>query len=174
MYTEAALRKLGLEVRPLERADRDALDAFFAGLSDRSRRLRFMSPKPRLSARELDRLVDVDHLHHEALVAVRPDSGAFVGVARYVDGELAVTVTDCWQRLGIGVALARMVVVRACESSLRRLTATTLWENYASRALLARLGFRARGHMGAMIELQLDLPGERCACGQLATGARAA
>src|SRR3954469_16417281 len=116
MYTEAALRKLGLEVRPLERSDRDALDEFFAGLSDESRRLRFMSPKPRLTARELDRLVDADHLRHEALVAVRPESGAFVGVARYVAGDLAVTVADCWQRLGIGLALARLVVARACES----------------------------------------------------------
>ena len=37
------------------------------------------------------------------------------------------------------------------------LTATTLWENRPARALLRRLGFRARASHGTEIELELEL-----------------
>ena len=42
----------------------------FARLSDRYRRLRFLSPKPALSPVELGFFADVDHHDHEALGAL--------------------------------------------------------------------------------------------------------
>ena len=48
-------------------------------MSDRTRRQRFLGPKPRLSARELDYLTDVDHVTHEALVAIDETTGEIVG-----------------------------------------------------------------------------------------------
>ena len=50
----------------LERDDRAAMLEVFEGLSERSRRLRFHGAKPRLSARELDHLVE------SVAVAARP------------------------------------------------------------------------------------------------------
>ena len=60
-----------VDVRPLERHDRRLLATAIRRLSDRSRYLRFATPKP-LTERELDYLVDVDHHDHEALLAIDP------------------------------------------------------------------------------------------------------
>ena len=68
-----------LRVRPIVPADREPLADAFDRLSDRSRHQRFLAPKPRLSARELDYLTDVDHVTHEALVAIDETTGDIVG-----------------------------------------------------------------------------------------------
>src|SRR5262249_54916369 len=52
----------------------------FARLSPRSRQLRFLTAKNRLSAAELRYFTDVDHHDHEALVAVNPADGRGVGI----------------------------------------------------------------------------------------------
>lgn len=156
-------------IRPLGPGDRDSLAALFASLSAQSRQQRFFSPKPRLTQRELAYLTDIDHVHHEALAAIDQGSGTIVGVARYVHygdwpkvAELAAEVADSRQNLGIGAALAERAVQRARDNGLELLTATTLWANRPARALLRRLGFRARASRGGQIvlELRLDAPGD--------------
>jgi RimJ/RimL family protein N-acetyltransferase len=72
-----------------------------------------------------------------------------------------VFVIDEWHRRGLGTELARAVVQRACANGIGRLEATTLFENHAARALLKRLGFRARGSADGAIELALDLGSAR-------------
>src|SRR6476659_5743003 len=98
-----------LRVRPIVPADREPLADAFDRLSERSRRQRFLAPKPRLSSRELDYLTDVDHVTHEALVAIDETTGEIVGVGRYATGggcgavaDMALAVVDAWQRRGIG------------------------------------------------------------------------
>jgi RimJ/RimL family protein N-acetyltransferase len=155
-----------LRMRPLTRDDRDRLLALFHRLSDESRWRRFMSPKPTLAPRELDYLTDVDHVAHEAFVAVDERDGSFAGVARYIrhagtecSAELAVEVADELQRRGIGTALCVRVVERGRENGFTVLTATALWNNQAARRLLRRLGFHARRSQGREIELALVLDG---------------
>src|SRR5215218_9154756 len=80
--TAIALRRL----RPRERGV--VLDVF-AGLSDRSRRLRFLDPKPRLPERDVDLLVDVGCCGREAVVAVEQDAGGAIGIARFVRDQHA-------------------------------------------------------------------------------------
>ena len=53
-------------------------------LSDESRYRRFLSPHKQLTDAELRYFTEVDHHDHEALVAGDPESGEWVGVARYV------------------------------------------------------------------------------------------
>src|SRR4051794_14841995 len=79
-------------VRPLERCDRPLLEAAIGRLSQESRYLRFGTPNPRMTDRELDRLVDIDHPAHEALLAIDPLTGRGVAVVRYVEvpGESGV------------------------------------------------------------------------------------
>jgi hypothetical protein len=60
-----------LKIRPIEREDRDRLRRLFTRLTPESRYRRYLSPKPALSERELDHLLDIDHIHHEALAAGR-------------------------------------------------------------------------------------------------------
>ena len=140
-----------LRVRPIDPADRLPLADAFARLSDQSRHQRFLGPKPRLSERELDYLTDVDHVTHEALVAIDETTGQIVGVGRYATGhgggtvaDLALAVADAWQRRGIGHALAARLVERARANDMTALTGSTLAGNRGARTLLDRLGFRVR------------------------------
>src|SRR5918992_3120590 len=113
MHTAALVLADGarVDVRPIGARDRDAFSAWFGRLSDESRRRRFHGPKPRLSARELTYLTDVDHVSHTALVAVDA-SGELIGEARYATedpdtetADFAVTVADEWQGRGVGSPL---------------------------------------------------------------------
>jgi GNAT superfamily N-acetyltransferase len=157
-----------LRVRPIVPADREPLADAFDRLSDRSRRQRFLAPKPRLSARELDYLTDVDHVTHEALVAIDETSGHIVGVGRYATGsgggvaaDMALAVVDAWQRRGIGHGLAVRLVERARANGITRLTGTALADNLRVRALLDRLGFRVRSVSAGVVEVELDVPRAR-------------
>lgn len=152
-----------IHVRPIDGRDRDAFSAWFGRLSDESRRRRFLGPKPRLSARELTYLTEVDHVSHTALVAVDA-SGALIGEARYATGDpdgrvadMAVTVADEWQGRGIGTRLAGQLVRAARANGMTQLTALTLHENSAARSLLERLGFRRVGWDGDALEYALAL-----------------
>jgi RimJ/RimL family protein N-acetyltransferase len=154
--------RLGL--RAVGPDDRDRLAALFARLSPQSRYQRFLSPKSELTSRELSYFTDIDHVHHVAIAAVDERDGSIVGVGRYVEGagragvaEIAVVVADELHSMGIGTALATRTVERARANGLTLLTATTLWENRPARALLRRLGFRARASQGSVIELHLRL-----------------
>jgi RimJ/RimL family protein N-acetyltransferase len=154
-----------LVVRPIEAGDRCALAAAFARLSPQSRMRRFLAPKPYLSARELTYLTDLDHVTHEALVALDA-RGQIVAVARYAAwpparrdaAEIAVTVVDAFQRRGIGSALAAQVIERARAGGFASLTASTFFENYPARALMARLGFRRVSVDDGVASYRLALP----------------
>jgi RimJ/RimL family protein N-acetyltransferase len=152
-----------LGVRPISADDRDAFSTWFGRLTPESRRRRFHGPKPKLSARELIYLTEVDHVTHTALVAV-DDAGELVGEARYATGapesrvaDFAITVADDWQGRGVGSRLAAQLVRAARANGMTQLTASTLWENAAARALLRGLGFRYAGSDGGALEYVLAL-----------------
>ncbi len=153
-----------LAIRPLEATDRDAFEALFARLSPDSRFRRYHGPKPALMPRELAYLTDVDHLRHEALAAIDKRDGSIIGVSRYVGqaqdprvAELAIEVADDMQGIGIGTLLARLIVDRARRNGFDRVIASTVWDNQPARAVLRRLGFRARTSAGNVLELHLAL-----------------
>jgi GNAT superfamily N-acetyltransferase len=153
-----------LRVRPIVPADREPLADAFERLGDRSRYQRFLGPKPRLSARELDYFTDVDHVRHEALVAIDEATGQIVGVGRYATGTdggaeagMALAVTDAWQRRGIGHGLAVRLIARARANGIARLTGSTLVDNVRARSLLARLGFHVSGVNGDVLDVELDI-----------------
>jgi acetyltransferase len=152
-----------VHVRPIGARDRDAFSAWFGRLSDESRRRRFHGPKPRLSARELTYLTEVDHVSHTALVAV-DRSGQLIGEARYATArpddriaDFAVTIADEWQGRGVGTRLAARLIEVARANGMTRLTALTLWDNAAATGLLQRLGFLRTGYDGNAIEFELAL-----------------
>ena len=89
---------------------------------------------------------------------------SIAGVARYVHvprrpgvADVAAEVADDLHNLGIATALAGLTIERVRANALTTLTATILWDNRPARALLQRLGFRARRSAGTTIELELDL-----------------
>ncbi|MDN5857303.1 MAG: GNAT family N-acetyltransferase [Pseudonocardia sp.] len=124
------------------RPDEDAvLGSLLAGLSPRSRYLRFHSPVPRMTASMRRALLDVDGHDRVALVAEAVD-GTPVGVARTArdprrpaEAELAVAVVDAWHRRGVGRRLVTAIARRAQDAGVRRLTARVLPENTAALGL---------------------------------------
>jgi RimJ/RimL family protein N-acetyltransferase len=153
-----------LAVRQLRRADRAELAAAVARLSERSRYLRFAAPKPRLTERELDHLVDVDHHGSEALIALDPETGRGIAIARYAPvfgeahvAEVAVTVADEWQRRGLGSALLARLVDRARAEGHVALRASVLGVNAGSIAMLRRAGFTVASGGGVLLEYERAL-----------------
>jgi L-amino acid N-acyltransferase YncA len=136
-----------VEIRPLERDDRERLAAAFAALGEETRRRRFLSSASRLSERDLDALTGIDHHGHEALAAVEPHTGQIVGIARYIRlpnephaAEVAVAVDDGWQRRGIGRRLLTKLADRARAEGVTHLTAYVGSDNGPVRGWIARLG----------------------------------
>jgi RimJ/RimL family protein N-acetyltransferase len=151
-------------VRALAPDDRDALALTFTRMSPESRRRRFLGPKPKLSSRELTLLTDIDHVSHEALVAVDETDGSIVGVARYNAwvrregvADLAVAVIDDWQGRRLGTRLAMQAVQRAKQNGFSLLTGTTFWDNRPARRMMRTLGFNTVGYDGALLDMELQL-----------------
>jgi acetyltransferase len=136
----------GVLVRELGPGDRHALTFIFGRLGAESRYRRFHAVTAQLTPEALDRLTDVDHWHAEALIAWSPLPRAPIGVARYVRcaefdvAELAVAVTDDWQRRGIGSTLTAALRDRAAGAGIRRFRASVLADNRAALALARGLG----------------------------------
>jgi len=76
----------GLEVliRPIRPEDRHLMAEGLSNLSPEARYKRFFAPVESFSESDLTYLTEIDHSRHEALVAVDPEDGSLVGVARYV------------------------------------------------------------------------------------------
>jgi GNAT superfamily N-acetyltransferase len=155
-------------IRELTRSDRAAVAFAFSRLGKRSRRQRFMAFKPSLSPRELDRLTDVDHWHHEALIALSPPPRAPVGTARYIRldefdiAEVAVDVVDAWQQRGVGRALMLALRERALRAGIRGFRATMLRDNRGAQALSRELGPRTHvSASGPEIEVVIALDDQR-------------
>jgi RimJ/RimL family protein N-acetyltransferase len=153
-----------LVVVPVTRFDRGRLADLFARMSRTSRYGRFQVPKAWLTDEELRYFTDIDHRTHDALAAVDPRDGSWVGTARYVTSagactcaDVAFEVADAWHGRGVGTMLLQGLTARAQANGLRCLAAMTLIENTPARALLKRSGFHAVASSHGVVELRRAL-----------------
>lgn len=156
-------------VDQVHRTDASLLADGFARLSDRSRRLRFLTGKERLSEDELRYFTHVDHHDHEAIGALDPGNGRGVGLARYIRdpddpelAEVAVTVIDEWQGRGLGTELLHRIMDRAAEEGVRRFSALVDADNETMIQILHEIGSELReteSGSGA-VAYELALPAE--------------
>jgi RimJ/RimL family protein N-acetyltransferase len=116
-------------------------------MSERSRRLRFHGPKPRLREVEVERLVDVGCCGREAVAATDLVTGAVVGTARFVrddddprSAEVAFEVVDNCQGRGVGRRLVDELSALAAREGIQRFHATVVHGNEPALALLRRAG----------------------------------
>lgn len=123
--------------------DAPRLAEAFARLSEESRRLRFLGPKPNLSPSELRYLTQVDGHWHEALCAIDPGTGRGVAVGRFVRAaadprraEVAITVADDWQGRGLGTLMLTRLTDRARGENIERFTALVSQDNANMKRLL--------------------------------------
>jgi RimJ/RimL family protein N-acetyltransferase len=162
---ESANRTLGVDIRPIEASDKDALEAAVEHLSSRSRYRRFLGWIDHLSTSQLVFFTEVNHDDHEALVAIAPESGEIVGVARYIRGpsdpavaEVAVAVADDWQGRGIGTTLLAKLSDRARSAGIKRFVASCLTENRGAIDVLEEIGPTREAHPGCgLTELTIEL-----------------
>jgi len=135
-----------VRVREVRATDKPLLLEGFEELSPRSRYLRFLAAKPRLSEEELRYLTELDGDKHFALGAVRPredGSEEPLGIARFVVNkdeaelaEAAITVKDAYHGKGVGKLLLRRLAHVAAAHGVKRFRCTVLADNTAMLALL--------------------------------------
>ena len=157
-----------VSVGRLHGGDRASVLEVFDGMSERSRRLRFHGPKPRLREAEIDTLVDVGCCGREAVAAVDLVTGAVVGTARFVrdaddplSAEVAFEVVDHCQGHGIGQRLVAELSGLARREGIERFHASVVPGNEPALALLRGAGRTARsnysdGAYELVIELEPD------------------
>jgi GNAT superfamily N-acetyltransferase len=153
-----------IALRPLRDGERRTVLEVFAGLSERSRRLRFLGAKPRLNDRDLAALVDVGCCGREAVVAVEQETGRPIGIGRYVrdagapEAEIAFEVVDDWHGRGVGRRLAAELARLARSEGILRLRATVDRSNGAALAIVHGLGdVLASRPDGSAVELVIRL-----------------
>ena len=153
-------------IRPIRPSDRTRLNEGFESASTRSIFMRFLGPQPRLSSRQLDYLTAIDHEHHEALIAVDPDTGESFGTARYVrseadpeSAEFAVGVGDGWMHIGLGTALLNTLATRAREAGVVRFTGLIHADNTAIKRLIEKVAgpYETKSAGSGVLEVTVDL-----------------
>jgi acetyltransferase len=147
-------------IRPIRPEDEPAMIVFHETLSERSVYLRYFHME-KLSERVAhDRLIQkcfIDYDREMALVAVRAANGGqeILAIGRLSknagtrEAEVAVLVTDKFQRQGLGMEILRRLIAVARDEKLESIEANTLAENVAMRALAAGLGFQSEWGAGA-------------------------
>jgi len=152
----------GVTIRPIAPADHGRLTRFHSELSPETTRMRFFGYHPELSARELKRFTNVDHVDREALVALADDE--VIGVTRFdrlpgtTSAEIAFVVSDRWQHHGLGRDLLHAIARRASAEGIDTLVAETLLENGSMIALFEHSGWCSEhtGERGvALYELKI-------------------
>ena len=137
-------------IRPIRAQDLALERQFLEALSPRSRRFRFLdtiqSPSPAL----LKQMVEIDPARDVALIAlIAGETGEQqIGVARLCaapDGrtcEFAVTVSDAWQRKGLGTHLMRRLIDSAVTRGLESMYSVDSADNDLMRGFAVHLGMR--------------------------------
>jgi len=160
-----------VEIRALRPSDREALVDAARRTSDQSLYRRFFGVRREFSDQEVAGFVDVDFIHHVALVAMMHTAGVthaagyelIVAGARYIVvrpgvAEFACTVVDEFQGQGIAGALLRQLVQLARAAGVTELIAEVMPENTAMLRVLERSGLRRQMRReGDVVHITLQL-----------------
>ncbi len=131
-------------IRPIRHGDRDAIPAFFAGLSPGTSYLRFFTAAPSLGVTTL-RMLRGDRDDVDVVVAT--DGELIIGHAMAVHGtgpdgtrlaDIGIVVAEEWQDRGIGTALLRMLTARALARGAAVAVMDVLADNSRVLAMIRR------------------------------------
>jgi GNAT superfamily N-acetyltransferase len=154
-------------VRAIRPQDADCLQAYMRNLSAPTRRNRFLGAVSELSAKELERLTHMGGPSELAMIAFANTGGETAMIAEAVQAiapesgrcEIALSVTDAWQRKGVGTLLLWNMECRARKLGARCLIGEVLRTNDAMKGLARKAGFAIRGPFKdpRLIEIVKDL-----------------
>lgn len=128
---------------------------FHHTLSERSVNLRYFAPlklDERVAHERLSRICFIDYDREMVLVVERRDQQSneteILGVGRLSklhgtsEAEFALTVSDQWQRHGLGTQLLKLLVQIGRDEKLDRIAATILADNHEMRHLAQKAAFK--------------------------------
>jgi acetyl coenzyme A synthetase (ADP forming)-like protein len=132
-------------VRPIAGEDEAAMVTFLAGLSLRSRALRFFSAAINLEG-QARRAVDVDGTDAYGLIATAGAAGEIVGHAGYVrekdgDAEVAFAIAEAYQGHGLATTLLAHLAAHAHADGIDAFTAVVLPDNHRMIDVFRESGF---------------------------------
>ena len=144
-------------IRPIRPEDEPLLVKFHATLSERSVYLRYFTPlklDQRVAHERLSRICFVDYDRELVLVAERHanETGEpeIIGVGRLSrqhdanEAEFAMTISDRWQKCGLGTRLLTLLVQAGREERMERITAIMLADNLGMQKVARKVGFSLR------------------------------
>jgi GNAT superfamily N-acetyltransferase len=154
-------------VRAITPQDADRLQAYMRNLSGSTRRNRFLGAISELAPTELHRLTHMDRPDELALIAFARAGNEMPMVAEAIQVmapgsqrcEIALSVTDAWQRKGLGTLLLRNMECRARDLGARYLIGEVLRTNDAMKGLARKAGFAIQGPFtdARLVEIVKDL-----------------
>ena len=160
-------------IRPIEPADIDGLERFYAELSAEDRRTRFMHVGARLSEAQAVSFCSPDHAHRDGFVAVVSEASGHERIVGHLclepDGiataEVAIAVAGEYQGHGVGGRLLAAGVAWAQHEGVTRLTATMYVDNAPIQRLLRGLHRPTveRSLGGGVSEILIDISERRIA-----------
>jgi acetyltransferase len=171
-YVSQFTMKDGTQVsfRPIRPEDEPLISKFHETLSDRSVYMRYFSSlslSSRVAHERLVRICFVDYDRVMALVVEHKDKATgqhrILGVGRLVklraknEAEVAILVSDPWQKRGLGIELLRRAVQIARDEKLHRVSAEMLRDNLPVQSIFKKVGFRLRVADPSSITATLDL-----------------
>jgi RimJ/RimL family protein N-acetyltransferase len=139
-------QSMRVRICELDRTHAKTLDTVFAGLSGRSRYLRFGRAVDQLPSEDRRRLGELDGMDHVAFAAFARHRRSWrpIGVIRFIrtgpgSAEVAAEVVDDWQGRGVGTRLMRIVRQRAVLLGYTELYAEILAGNEAAQSVLRKV-----------------------------------
>ncbi|MEM8751492.1 MAG: bifunctional acetate--CoA ligase family protein/GNAT family N-acetyltransferase [Pseudomonadota bacterium] len=159
-----------IRLRPIRPADEALYPAFIERLTPEDLRMRFFGAVSNPTRGQIARLTQIDYARAMAFVALSPEDGALLGVARLAAdpdreaAEFAILVRSDRQGEGLGRALMARLIDYARADGIGALWGDVLFENRGMRRLCERLGFeteRAAEDRAVRYRLPLGRAAER-------------
>lgn len=155
---------IAVQIRAIGPDDRHLLSEGFEKLSSESRYMRFLGAHSSLTEAELDAFTAPNNLDHFAIGAMHGPHP--VATARFAvlndpqTAELAITIIDDYQAIGLGKVLLHTLAAVARAQGITDFLALVHSENQSMRNLLAHFGATRIRMDGSEQEMRLDLNGK--------------
>ncbi len=154
-----------VHLRPVVPDDADAMVEFHAGLSERTRYLRYFGPYPVMPPRDVARMTTVDHEQRVCLLAIL--GGRIIAVGLYeglaetgkpTSAEVAFVVADEHQGRGLGPILLEHLAGAAAENGFHRFEAEVLAENRYMVNVFKAAGYELRRSFdGSVVHVEFGI-----------------
>nr|WP_040768445.1 GNAT family N-acetyltransferase [Tsukamurella sp. 1534] len=154
-----------VHIRPVVPDDADAMVQFHAGLSERTRYLRYFGPYPVMPPRDVARMTTVDHDQRVCLLAVL--GGRIIAVGLYegladagkpTAAEVAFVVADEHQGRGLGPILLEHLAGAAAECGFHKFEAEVLAENRYMVNVFKAAGYELKRNFdGSVVHVEFDI-----------------